>query len=313
MIKKISIVLILLVFLSIPIQAFDEGRTNFQLVYNDSLISHEIYSIFILPGENITLNIYKPSSNNNYILRHNNLKIVIENNYEWVLKAPQQVGNYLVQVINEKTREKIDLNVFVLEPFNNLENGYLNGYKIGDYPHIPPSKRDNYSLPKGFIKVTRQNKDTYLTPHFKLSQFICKQPGNYPKYLVMQELLLDKLEYLLLKVNQKGIKADTFHVMSGYRTPFYNSSLGNVRFSRHIFGDAADIYIDVYPKDGLMDDLNGDGRIDLRDADILYDTVEESYKRGEYKEYIGGLSSYRRTVSHSPFIHIDTRGYKARW
>ena len=50
MIKKISIVLILLVFLSIPIQAFDEGRTNFQLVYNDSLISHEIYSIFILPG-----------------------------------------------------------------------------------------------------------------------------------------------------------------------------------------------------------------------------------------------------------------------
>lgn len=313
MIKKIPIVLLILIFLSIPVQAFNEGRTNFQLVYNDSLISHETYSIFILPGENITLNIYKPSTNDDYIFKQDNFKVMVENDYEWELKAPNKVGNYLVQVIDQKTMERIKLNIFVLEPFSSIKNGYVNGYRIGDYPHIPASKRDNYSLPKGFIKVTRQNKDTYLTPHFKLSQFICKQPGNYPKYIVIQELLLDKLEYLLFKMNQKGIKADTLHIMSGYRTPYYNDSLGNVKFSRHIFGDAADIYVDVYPKDGQMDDLNGDGQINLRDADILYNIVEESSKRREYEEYIGGLGSYRRTASHSPFIHIDTRGYKARW
>jgi hypothetical protein len=62
-----------------------------------------------------------------------------------------------------------------------------------------------------------------------------------------------------------------------------------------------------------MDDLNGDGKVNLRDADILYEAVEEFSQSREYKEYVGGLSSYRKTSTHPPFIHIDTRGYKARW
>src|SRR6056297_2858709 len=206
MTKKILIALFILIYLSIPAAAFNEGNSSFRLVYNNTLISHEIYSIFVLPGENITLNVYNPKFNDNYKVSHNNLKMIIKNKDEWVMKNPNKVGNYNIWVTDEKTNEKIKINVFVLEPYNNLKNGYLNGYRIGYYPRIPASKSENYTLPKGFIKVTRQNKDTYLTPHFKLSQFICKQPGNYPKYLVMQELLLDKLEYLLLKVNQKGIK-----------------------------------------------------------------------------------------------------------
>ena len=125
--------------------------------------------------------------------------------------------------------------------------------------------------------------------------------------------ILNKLEYLLVQVNKKGFYADTFHIMSGYRTPYYNKMLGNVELSRHVFGDAADIYIDVNPRDGQMDDLNGDGRVNIKDANLLYNTVEESYNNREYKEYIGGLGLYRKTSSHSPFIHIDTRGYKARW
>ncbi len=313
MIKKITIILFILMFLSVPVQAFDRGEANFQLVYDQTLISHEIHSIFVLPGESITLNIYEPQADDSFQLRNDKLKATVKNNYEWVLKAPERVGNYIIKVIDEKTKEMIKLNVFVLEPYSNLKNGYLNGYKIGNYPHIPVNKRENYSLPKGFIKVTRSNQDLYLTPHFQLKQFICKQPGNYPKYIVLKPLLLNKLEYLLNKLNQRGIYTDTFHVMSGYRTPAYNSSLGNVKFSRHIFGDAADIFIDVKPRDGHMDDLNGDGKVNLRDADILYEAVEEFSQSREYKEYIGGLSSYRKTSTHPPFIHIDTRGYKARW
>jgi hypothetical protein len=299
--------------LSVPVHAFDRVEANFQLVYKNTLISHEIHSIFVLPGESITLNIYEPQTNDSFQLRNDKLKATVNNNYEWVLKAPERVGNYIIKVIDEKTKEMIKLNVFVLEPYSSLKNGYLNGYKIGHYPHIPASKRENYSLPKGFIKVTRSNQDLYLTPHFQLKQFICKQPGNYPKYIVLKPLLLNKLEYLLSKLNQRGIYTDTFHVMSGYRTPAYNSSLGNVKFSRHIFGDAADIFIDVKPRDGHMDDLNGDGKVNLRDADILYEAVEEFSQSREYKEYVGGLSSYRKTSTHPPFIHIDTRGYKARW
>jgi hypothetical protein len=27
----------------------------------------------------------------------------------------------------------------------------------------------------------------------------------------------------------------------------------------------------------------------------------------------GGMSIYRRNPVHGPFVHVDTRGYRARW
>ncbi len=315
MTKKLTLVIFLILFLSVNItaNAFNERTTDFQIVYNDSLISHDTYSIFVLPNKEINLDVYEPNNNHQYTINGGNLKLLSEDNYGWKFKVPKEVGNYKVSVLNEDLKQRIMLNVFVLEPYSNMEGEYINGYRIGNYPIIPNKYKETYNLPKGFIKVTRENKDTYLTPHFQLSQFVCKQQSNYPKYIVMKDLLLDKLEYLLAQVNQKGFNADTFYVMSGYRTPHYNKMLGNVELSRHVFGDAADIYIDVNPQDGQMDDLNGDGRVNINDANLLYNTVEESYNNREYKEYIGGLGLYRKTASHSPFIHIDTRGYKARW
>ena len=44
------------------------------------------------------------------------------------------------------------------------------------------------------------------------------------------------------------------------------------RASRHQFGDAADIIIDDN-KDGRMDDLNRDGRVDVADADVIQRAV----------------------------------------
>ncbi len=315
MIKKLTLVIFLILFLTIniPANAFNERTTDFQLVYNESLISHDIYSIFVLPNEEININVYDPNNNHKYIIGNDSLKLLSNNNYGWEFKAPNEVGNYKLSITNQNLKQRIILNIFVLEPFSNMQGEYINGYRIGNYPIIPDKYKESYTLPKGFIKVTRENKDTFLTPHFKLSQFICKQQSNYPKYIVLKELLLNKLEYLLVQVNKKGFYADTFHIMSGYRTPYYNKMLGNVELSRHVFGDAADIYIDVNPRDGQMDDLNGDGRVTIKDANLLYNTVEESYNNREYQEYIGGLGLYRKTSSHSPFIHIDTRGYKARW
>lgn len=315
MTKKLTLVVFLILFLTINIQAnaFNDRTSDFQIVYNDSLITHDTYSIFVLPNTEIKLDIYEPNNNHQYEINDGKLDLLKSKDYGWQLKVPKEAGNYKLSITNENLKQRILLNVFVLEPFSSMEGEYLNGYRIGNYPIIPSKYKESYSLPEGFIKVTRENEDTYLTPHFKLSQFVCKQQSNYPKYIVLEGKLLDKLEYLLFQVNQRGFNADTFHIMSGYRTPHYNKMLGNVELSRHVFGDAADIYIDVNPRDGQMDDLNGDGRITIEDANLLYNTVEDVYSNREYKEYVGGLGLYRKTASHSPFIHIDTRGYKARW
>lgn len=314
MIKKIYIILILILVFTFPIGAYNESKSNFNIVYNNnSMISHTIHSIFVLPDEEIKLDIYEPDNKTKYNIRNKGFEMKTKRQNGWTLKAPTEVGNYRITVSDSENKRFIDLNVFVLYPYENLKGEYINGYKIGEYPVIPERMKDNYKLPKGFIEVTRENEDMYLTPHFQLKQFVCKQGSNYPKYIVLKEVLLDKLEFLLDEVNKKGFNADTFYVLSGYRTPYYNQAIGNVRYSRHVFGDAADIYIDTSPKDGYMDDLNRDGKIDIRDANILSKTVEELYNRTEYADYIGGLGSYRKTSNHSPFIHVDTRGKKARW
>lgn len=313
MTKKIYIVLILILVFTFPIGAYNESRSNFNIVYNNNnMISHTIHSIFVLPDEEIKLDIYEPDNKTNYDISYKGFEMKTKRKNGWTLKAPTEVGNYKITVSNSKNKQFINLNVFVLYPYEKLKGEYINGYKIGEYPVIPERRKDNYKLPKGFIEITRENEDMYLTPHFQLKQFACKQGGNYPKYIVLKDDLLNKLEYLLDEVNKRGINADTFHVLSGYRTPYYNQAIGNVKFSRHVFGDAADIYIDTN-KDGYMDDLNRDGKIDKRDANILANTVNELYNRAEYADYIGGLGSYRKTSTHSPFIHVDTRGNKARW
>lgn len=311
--KILLIILAILLFQTMSLQAYDSRKVDFKLIYSDNKISHEVASLFILPTEEVNLNIFEPQKNDNYTIESNKSNIISNSNFEWKLRFPQEPGNYPITITNNNTKESIKLNVFVLEPFDSMEGEYLNGFRIGDYPTHLINNKKNYNLPKGFIKVTPENEDTYLTPHFQLKQFICKQQGGYPKYVVLQKLLLNKLEYLLYEINQRGFNVDTFHIISGYRTPHYNKYLGNKDLSRHIFGDAADIIIDVCPKDGYMDDLNSDGKINYKDADILYDIIEKVYERREYEEFVGGLGLYRRTSKHSPFIHIDTRGYKARW
>jgi len=86
---------------------------------------------------------------------------------------------------------------------------------------------------------------------------------------MLRERLLLKLEMLLEEAKRLGLSVTTFQILSGCRTPYYNQSIGNeTRYSRHLYGDAADIYVDE-DGDGSMDDLDGDGREDLDDAEVF--------------------------------------------
>ena len=124
--------------------------------------------------------------------------------------------------------------------------------------------------------------------------------------------MLRKLELVLEKLNESGIKANTLFLMSAYRTPFYNKAIGNVKYSRHIFGDAIDIYVDDN-YDAVMDDLNKDGIISMSDAEVIQSIVNEIDNDPEYEDLLGGMGKYNKNAVHTYFIHIDTRGYKARW
>lgn len=197
-------------------------------------------------------------------------------------------------------------------PAAKIVDGYLNNYRIGKPPPGSNKYPQLYREPGPFIEVTRHNMEIKVSPHFTLGQFLCKQEADFPKYLVLQERLLVLLEGLIGAVQAAGYPVETFGVISGYRTPYYNKRIGNVPNSRHVYGDALDFFIDL-DGDGRMDDLNGDGENNRADVDLLFELVKAFKQRPESSDLVGGVGRYYQTSNHGGFIHVDTRGYKARW
>jgi hypothetical protein len=292
---------------------FDNGKAGFAVKFRDDVTPYRVTGVFVLPQERLTLEALniKTKSKCNLFAAEGKATCVADNTWHW--EAPSKVGLYPIKITDPYSGDTICLNVFVMVPYNKIEGKRLNGYQIGTYPVTPLKRLPIYRPPKGFIEITEDKEDTLLAPHFKLKQFVCKQNGGYPKYAVLRERLLLKLELILEKVNEQGYRCDTFNIMSGYRTPYYNNVIGNGKYSRHLWGGAADIFIDENPEDDMMDDLNGDGKSDYHDAAILHDIIDSLYGKPFYKFFLGGLSHYKKTASHGPFVHVDVRGFRVRW
>jgi peptidase M15-like protein len=288
---------------------FDTHAVGFAVSFNGETSPYRDTSAFLMPGATTTLEVINGAAGK-YALTVKEGSAIQQSVRRWRYTAPTRPGLYTVKIDGPASRDSIDLNVFVLVPASQVKQGWLNGYLIGAYP--PASA--HYTPPKGFVEVTKDNEDTKVSPHFRLKQFVCKQDtrAEFPKYLVLEERLLLKLEVILERVNRIGFSTDTLHVMSAYRTPYYNHAIGDVKYSQHQWGSAADIYIDPHGKD-RMEDLNRDGRVDIADSKFLYDRIEEWFADEGFQKFEGGLGFYPATAAHPPFVHLDVRGTRARW
>lgn len=293
-----------------PAPAFAPSLAPFGISIDGRELPYNIAMVTLLPKADIVLRLSTPKNNTISLFSKGVALLPAAAELRW--KAPASPGYYPIEILHNQLKTRIALQIFVMHPEKAVLNERLNQYRIGNYP--PAYKNLNsYLPPKGFIEVTPDLMDIKVSPHFRLGQFLCKQESAFPKYLVLQPKLLEKLELLLGEVNKQGIRTDSFVVMSGYRTPFYNKVIGNVKNSRHLYGGAADIYIDVSPVDKVMDDLNRDGRIDINDSKYLYQIASELVEKTGKKNLIGGVGLYKSTASHGPFVHVDVRGFKARW
>ncbi|HNR69356.1 MAG TPA: hypothetical protein PKN04_14825 [bacterium] len=59
--------------------------------------------------------------------------------------------------------------------------------------------------------------------------------------------------------------------------------------------------------------IDPDGQSDSEDAPVLFDLFDDMSVQPGYERFIGGLGKYRANASHGPFIHVDVRGFRARW
>jgi hypothetical protein len=277
------------------------GRIPFSVTTRGLAFDDDVGSVTLLPGADLDVEI--AGDDGPYRLEAKTGMLSAPRPGIWRWRAPGLPGLVTLAVRNARGRKVFDLRAFVLVPFDQVRGGRLNGYRVGTYPAK--------TQPLGFVEVTADNVRTKLSPHFELRQFLCKQPGGYPKYVVISEPLILKLERIVEALDRAGHDVDTLTVMSGYRTPFYNESIGNVRDSQHTAGTAADIFVDQ-KRDGRMDDLDRDGAITRNDAIWLFRLID-GMDRMPTALFKGGLGDYGSTAAHGPFVHVDVRGRLARW
>jgi len=185
---------------------------------------------------------------------------------------------------------------------------------MGRWPQETGGSPNGYAAPDGFIRVAPADVQRRVSSRFRLGEFLTHDQAEvWPKYAVLRPELLDKLELLGDALVAAG-RSDRIAVMSGFRTPQYNApgvgAGGRAEDSRHMYGDAADVFVDA-DGDSVMDDVDGDGSVSVEDARwllTLLDGIE-----ADHPELVGGLSAYPAAEDHGPFVHVDVRGRRARW
>lgn len=112
-------------------------------------------------------------------------------------------------------------------------------------------------------------------------------------WLVDEKMLFQVLAFQDF-LSEQGHNRDAFIITNGFRHPKFNKQIGGASQSRHIVGQAVDI---------TAGDINGDGKINQEDKTIIVHAAEKVVGN------TGGVGLYPGTLS----IHMDTRGYRARW
>ncbi len=289
----------------------ENPRARFSLKFKDEVSPYSLISTFVLPGEQLEVEAVftdQPMALEASVGAGDLVQVAPD---RWRWTAPAESGVHCLAVRETGAAESTCLNAFVMVPYHGEDE--INGYRIGHYQRTPLEGQAAYAMPPGLVEVTRENLGTWVSPHFRLAQFVGKQKSDYPKYVVLRTRLLLKLEAVLEELRERGVASDTLFVMSGYRTPHYNASIGNkTKYSRHSYGDAADVFVDR-DGDGRMDDISGDGRADLDDALLIYGMVDGLSRDTWFEPFEGGLGIYPPNPRFGPMVHMDTRGQKTRW
>jgi hypothetical protein len=287
---------------------FTEGAADFSVRFGDETIRHRVMAVTATPDTSLRIAADTPAG---YQIEAPEGTVRSISDRQWRFSAPSSPGLYPVTVTDTTSEASVRLQVFVTRPWDH-DGMTLAGYRIGRYEMQARGERERYEPPSGFIEVTDENKDVRVAPNFRLEQFLCKQTDETPQFALVQTRLLQRLETVLAALNDRGHEVPTLHVMSGFRTPYYNRAIGNTtEYSRHLYGDAADIFVDV-DGDSWMDDLTGDGRVTEADARYLARVVRAHPTPGN-DQFAGGLGIYGSASHRGPFVHVDLRGYRARW
>ncbi|MBD3637033.1 MAG: DUF882 domain-containing protein [Crocinitomicaceae bacterium] len=197
------------------------------------------------------------------------------------------------------TKEGIDsvIESFETVTFKELDGDYL--------AYSDPKKQFTGQLSNKTYRIVRgRDIFKFVVGKYRVKNFVpfdryCRAnnrdlDANKEQYwLVDKEMLYMLLEFIL-KLDELGYDKYGFSVRESHRHPLCNKLRGGASKSQHINGKAVDL---------VIKDINRDGDANQVDKSICLDILEPMIGNR------GGIGRYPRTMT----IHIDSRGYKARW
>jgi hypothetical protein len=318
-------------------------EAGIEVIVNGQRVSPLVPTLFLLPEESLLVHVRNFPGSRSSVLKAESWSILLTDQVMTAMgnnlfsgKAPKEPGLYGLEIecrqiwakktaspnSREEGWEEItrqSLLAIVLRPFSGLKDGFIDQFPVGFYPN-PEEARvravqtapSQYLPPLGFIEVTPENKGVLVSRHYLLNDFICHANPPFPHYMALSPAILLKLELLTLKLRQNGMPEARLTVLSGFRTPWYNQTVFGAKWSRHIYGDAVDITLDTQAPPGLPEDISLNGRQDRNNIRVMAGLIEEIE---EETGLVGGLGIYDLAANGNqcPFIHMDTRGFKARW
>ncbi len=205
------------------------------------------------------------------------------------------------------TTEKLYLCVPV--PGSEIRGEHLRGYRVGDY-----SGRGE--VPEWFIEIPEEALAARLSEHLTLGTFVSRDPpttpSGWPRYAPIPWALVDKVEALNAALRKRGIVRESVDCYSGYRTPHYNRLVDGASRSQHMQGQAMDFRVDENG-DSLMDDVDGNGVVNIRDAIAVGEVIRSLEHSGAV--VIGGTGVYETAGAPAMGVglHLDIRGTRASW
>lgn len=259
-------------------------------------------SFVVMPGDSVTLSV--GSGTAGWSATAGTPSSGSGTEFGW--RAPRSHGIFHLDVSTAETSEQYT----VIVPVESCRwrTTSLNSFPMGSYGRGDGTER----RPEYFVEVGRSGMGARLTTHLTIGDFLCHVEGSYPQYMALDLRLADKMEELLAAVQEVYPQASGIHSISGFRTPAYNAAIGNdTSESLHLYGKAADIWIESWPANGLMDDIDRNKRVDVYDGEYLVEMVRTLEAQG--RVVTGGASAYRWIPTHGPFVHIDIRGSRAVW
>lgn len=102
-----------------------------------------------------------------------------------------------------------------------------------DYSYPAPLNGSaQYSKPLRFLDLSRvSDTEQKLAPNFTFEEFLAERKGRYG---ILQPHLVERLQEIRDDLGPLGVN-------SGYRNITYNAGVGGASYSRHVYGDAADL------------------------------------------------------------------------